>query len=109
VAEIHTGLSLMTVEEHEKLKMHRQVHKALEAGEFFKALSYPSEQEAIRLVQDGNLTNVPFSMDNVRRFFDMYGVQILSLRGKTTKKHVIPSTQDAMESKEQITRQELLM
>jgi hypothetical protein len=81
------------------------VQKALEAGECPRALGYPSLQDAINLVRDGNVRNVPYSVEDVRRFFDIYGAQIPALRGKTTKRHARPTTMEDPGAKMQLTKQ----
>jgi len=108
VSEIHTDLCLHTVEERESLYTCKQVRKALKAGECLRALGYPSLQDAINLVKDGNVRNVPYGVEDVHRFFDIYGAQIPALRGKTTKKHVRPLAMEDRSAKIQLTRQVLV-
>jgi hypothetical protein len=86
--EMYKGLSLMTTEDRERMYMRNQVQKALEAGEFLRVLGYPTEKEAINFVRDGNVINIPHSMDDVKRFFDIYGPQVPAIRGKTVRMHV---------------------
>jgi len=81
------------------------VCKALEAGECLRALGYPSLQEAVNLVRDGNIRNVPYGVEDIRRFFDIYGGQIPALRGKTTKRHKTPTTMEDRAAKIQLTNQ----
>jgi hypothetical protein len=108
--EMYEGLSLMTTEERERMYMRKQVHKVLEAGEFLKALGYPTEKEAINFVRDGNIINIPHSVDDVKRFFDIYGPQVPAIRGKTVKMRVTWSGHEDTEAKNQeIKRQELAM
>jgi len=64
VSEIHTDLCLHTVEERESMDTRKQVCKALEAGECLRALGYPSLQDAINLVRDGNVRNVPYGVED---------------------------------------------
>jgi hypothetical protein len=52
--------------------------------------------------------NVPYSKKDVHRFFDIYGAQIPGLRGKKTKRHVLPLVKVDMDSKLQIISQEVL-
>jgi len=52
--------------------------------------------------------NVPHTLADIKRFFDIYGAQVPGLRGKTTKRHVSSHrTEDAM-AKLQITNQQLV-
>ena len=66
--EIYQGLSLMTASDRESMYTRKEVCKALEAGEFLKSLRYPTEREAISIVRDGNVLNIPYRVDVVRRF-----------------------------------------
>jgi hypothetical protein len=107
VAEIHRDLCLYTVEERESLYSRKQVRNALEAGEYLRALGYPSLKDAVNIVRDGNIRNVPYGVEDVRRFYDIYGGQVASLRGKTTKRHHSIATMEDRAAKQQITRQML--
>jgi hypothetical protein len=83
------------------------VRKALEAGEFLRALGYPTEKEALGIVTHSNITNVPYGSDDIKRFFATYGAQVPGLRGKITAKHVKRARTTDFDSKEQITSQEM--
>jgi hypothetical protein len=52
-------LSLMTVKKKESLYTSKQVCKALAAGEFLKALGYPSEKDALELCVQGTYVTYP--------------------------------------------------
>jgi hypothetical protein len=101
--EVCTGLTLMTVQDRESLYTRKEVCKALEAAEFLQSLRYPTEHEAIKLVQSGNIRNIPYSMDDVRHFYDIYGAQIPGLQGRTTKRHTRMRAMDDSTAKLQIT------
>jgi hypothetical protein len=102
VSEVHKDLCLSTVEERESLYSRKQVRRALEAGEYLRALGYPSLHDAVNLVRDGNVHNVPFGIEDVPRFFDIYGAQIPALRGKTTRRHVKGATMEDSQAKMQM-------
>jgi hypothetical protein len=88
----------------------KQVHKVLEAVEFLRALGYPTEKEAINFVRDGNVINIPHSVDNVKHFFDIYGPQVSAIRGKTVRMHVTRSGHEETEAQTlEWTHQELVM
>jgi hypothetical protein len=108
VNEVSSGLCLLTVEELESQYTRKEVRKALEAGEFLRALGYPSEKEAVHIVQDGNVMNVPYTAADVRRFYDIYGAQVAALRGKTTRQHAVQVAVEDRELREQRTRQVLV-
>jgi hypothetical protein len=71
VKEVHTDLCLSTVEERESLYSRKQLHKAQEAGEYLRALGYPSMNDSINIVRHGNVRNIPYGVEDVRRFFDI--------------------------------------
>jgi hypothetical protein len=77
----------MTAVERESMYSRKEVRKALEAGEFTRSLGYPSEKEAVEIVRNGNVTNILYCVDDIWRFFDIYGQQIPALHGKMTNKH----------------------
>jgi len=108
VAEITTDLCLATVEERESLYSRKQVRRALDAGECLRALGYPSLQDAVNIVKDGNVRNVPYGVEDVRRFFDIYGAQVPALRGKTTRRHAKGTTMEDTQAKLQLTNQVLV-
>ena len=80
---------------------------ALETGEFLKALGYPTERKPLGIVSHGNILNIPHGVEDVKRFFSIYGDQIPGIRGKTTKKHVKRARELGLESKLQVTMQEM--
>jgi hypothetical protein len=59
VFELHSDLALKTVEDRESLYTKKQVQKALEAGEFLRSMGYPTLKEAVNIVRDGNVRNIP--------------------------------------------------
>jgi len=106
--EVHTDLCLSTVEERESLYSRKQVCKALEAGEYLRAMGYPSLNDAVNIVRDGNVRNTPYGVEVVRRFFDIYGAQIPELRGKTTRRYPNVATMEDFAAKHQITHQTMV-
>jgi len=64
-----------------------------------KALGYPTEREALGIVSHGNVLNIPYGTEDVKRFFDIYGAQIPGLRGKTMKQQVKRARMSELESK----------
>jgi hypothetical protein len=49
------------------------VRKALEAGEFLRSLGYPTQREALGIVRDGNVKNIPYTASDINCFYDIYG------------------------------------
>ena len=86
--ECYAMLSLMTAEEREHMYTRKEVRRALQAKEFIKNAGYPSRNEAVHLVRDGNINNVPVSVKDVATYYDIYGPMVEAVRGKTTNKKV---------------------
>jgi hypothetical protein len=105
--ELCPQLNLMTVSEKEDLYTRKDVLRALKAGEFLKSLGYPTQWEAIGLVRDGNVRNVPHTVVDVKHFFDIYGPQVPGVRGRTTETRKMNKAQEHRGAKMQITRQEM--
>ncbi len=63
--------------------------RAKRAYELLRTSGYPSMVEAIHLVEDGNITDMPtLTREDVRRAYEMYGSPPEFVRGKMTKKKV---------------------
>jgi hypothetical protein len=66
-----------------------EMHRAMLAHDFLKMSGYPSLQEAIHLIQDGNIANMPMlTAEDVRRAFELHGEPVGSVHGKMTQKKV---------------------
>jgi hypothetical protein len=100
-------LVLMTAQERENLYTKKEVERAKEAGEFLRTVGYLSVKEAMHLIRDGNLVNVPYSVDDIRRYYTTYGPQVAAARGKTTKQHEKSTERADIGAMEQQTMQEL--
>jgi hypothetical protein len=105
--DMRTSLSLLTVEDKEALYTRREVRKALEAGEFLHSLGYPTQKEAMAIVRDGNVTNVPYSAEDVKRFFDIYGAQLPGIRGRSMNRKAKHKTSEDRGARLQIKSQEM--
>jgi hypothetical protein len=108
VQELHSGLSLMTAADREQMYTRKEVCRSLEAGKFLRALGYPTEKEALNFVCDRNVTNVPFTVDEVNCFYDIYGPQVAGIRGRTTHKHTVSTVTEDSGSKMERTVQEVV-
>jgi hypothetical protein len=82
--ESNLMLSLMTIEEREHMYTRKEKRRALEAREFIKNAGYPSRNEAIHMVRDGNINNVPVTVNDINNYYDIYGPMVEIVRGKTT-------------------------
>ncbi len=64
------GAVLATVKDNEAEYTKWEVEKAKEAYEFVKNAGFPSEDEAIHLIEDGNIVDVPnLTQNDVKRAF----------------------------------------
>jgi hypothetical protein len=83
-----------------------EMHHATPAHEFLKMSGYPSAQEAIHLIQDGNIANMPMrTAEDVRRAFNLFGEPVGSVCGKMTKRkigHVVYDNDLIMDEKKQV-------
>jgi hypothetical protein len=86
--ECNALLSLLTVEEKEHMYTRKEVKRAQQARDFIRNAGYPSRNEAIHLIRDGNINNVPVGVEDVNRYYDIYGPMVAAVRGKSTNKKV---------------------
>jgi hypothetical protein len=64
-------------------------------------------KEALATMRNGNITNIPHTADNVKRFFDIYGAQVPGIRGRTMNKKARASTMEDRGARPQLTSQEM--
>ena len=76
----------MTVTEREHMYSRKETKWALEAGRFVKNAGYPSKVGAIKMIRDENIANILYSVDDVKRYYDLYGSLPAALRGKATQR-----------------------
>jgi hypothetical protein len=57
----------------------------LNAGDFLRKAGYPSIQESISLVEDGNFIEIPHTGESIRRHFEISGQSSHYYRGRTTE------------------------
>jgi hypothetical protein len=61
--------------------------RANAAYEIIRNCGYPSQVEAIHLIQDGNFTHMPMlTAKDVKRAYELYGEPVGSVRGKTVRR-----------------------
>lgn len=64
----------------------KEIEKARLAQEFIRNAAYPRESEAVRIIHDRNVQNVPVSAHDVRNSFDIYGPTPEMVRGKMVER-----------------------
>jgi hypothetical protein len=78
-------MALVTsVEDNESRFTKSEVKKARMARELVVNAGFSSEQEALGLVNDGNITGVPITGKDVKRSFEIYGKTVHGVRGRRT-------------------------
>ncbi len=78
-----------TVHEMESLYTKAEVTRARVAYDLLKNAGYPSLDEFIHLVEDGNIQELlGVSRSDIRRAFEIYGLPVEYVRGKMTRKTV---------------------
>ncbi len=95
-----------TAKENEQLYTKSELKTAKEAYEFLRNSGYPSQEEAIHLIQDGNIFGLPhLTREDVQRAYDIYGVPPEYVRGKMTArttKHMPVDPTAVMQEKLQV-------
>jgi hypothetical protein len=86
--ECNAMLALMTVDEKLHLYTRKELKGAQLAKEFVKNAGFPSRTEAVHMVRDGNINNIPVSVQDLNTYYDLYGTPVEMLRGKATNKKV---------------------
>jgi hypothetical protein len=80
VVQIYT-----TAAENEQLYTRSELKNAKEVYDFLKNSGYPSQEEAVHILQDGNIFGLPhFTRQDIQRAYDVYGVPPEYVRGKMT-------------------------
>ena len=99
--ENDNSLSFLTVVEKEHMYTRNERRKALQAGEFVMNAGFPSKVEAIKMIRDGNIENIPHSVQDIKAFYDIYGPLPSVIRGKTIDKLARTTNQIDEGTKEQ--------
>jgi len=82
-----------TTSDFEKLYTPRQVQQAKDVRELQRRLAYPPQQRFEQIIKSGSLHNCPFTVDDVKRSYHIYGPIVEVLKGKTTRARptIVPS------------------
>jgi hypothetical protein len=79
-----THVYVTTVSDNEAKYPAKEVKRAREAYELACNAGYVSERQALGLVNDGNITGVGITANDVRRAFELYGKSAAAVRGRRT-------------------------
>ena len=77
---------VVTVEAKKKLYTNRQVAKADKVNALIASLGYPGETELLRAIRNRTIANCPVTVDDVKRYFDIYTKNEGAVKGKTKRK-----------------------
>ncbi len=78
-----------TAVENEQLYTKAEIKSAKEAYDFLKNSGYPSQEEAVHILQDGNIFGLPhFTREDIQRAYDIYGTPPEYVHGKMTAQPV---------------------
>jgi len=82
-----------TTNDIEKLYTPRQVQQARDVQELQRRLAYPPQQKFEQIIKSGSLLNCPYTVDDVRQSYHIYGPIVEVLKGKTTRARpeILPS------------------
>jgi hypothetical protein len=86
---VDQGVVNVTVRENERMYTKEEVHRAKHVYKFLKCSGYPSADEAMHLITDGNVHGMPLLIkDDLERAYEIYGTHPEYVRGQMTKKKV---------------------
>ena len=77
---------ISTVEVNEKQFHRREVEGAVKAGDFYRRIGRPSRRTFENAIKSNLFQNCPITIDDVQRFFEIYGPDVATLQGKTKKR-----------------------
>ena len=83
---------LSTVTNQKKMFTQREVLAADAARELYRKIGRPDEAEFQSILRNGFIRNCPVTPDDARRALIIYGPDVATLKGKTTKAHAAPRT-----------------
>ena len=81
---------LSTVADQKKMFSRREIEAADEARALYRKLGRPSDDDFIRLLSNNNIQNCPITPADAKRATIIYGPDIASLKGKTTRGSAAP-------------------
>lgn len=78
-------LMMSSVEENKSKYTAREVKQAEVAHELYIKLARPALNDFIRIVREGRIMNCPITVSDIRRWIDIFGVDLGTLKGRTTR------------------------
>jgi hypothetical protein len=87
---------LQTIEENLKKYSQHQIKEAHRARDLLHALSFPSIANLKKALQMNAIANCPVTIDDVTRAEDIFGPDIATLKGKTTRHKPSPYVEEVV-------------
>ena len=78
--------NIATVEANKKLYSKRQVKNADKVEVLMAALAYPSRKDLIMMIRNRLIDNCPITVNDVKRYYEIYGNSEGAIKGKTKRK-----------------------
>jgi hypothetical protein len=79
-----------TVAENEALYTKRELKEALQAKKFMRTMVMPSVKSVLERLRSGSILNCPVLPEHVLRAVEIWGPDLMALKGRTVKKKVDP-------------------
>jgi hypothetical protein len=99
-----------TINENKNFFTRQQVEKARRARELYYALGTPSLADFKAIIQMNLITNNPITQEDIAIAEQVFGPNISSLKGKTTRKTPIPVVNDYIEIPQELfTKQDKII
>ncbi len=84
----HMLVNFATTKEMSLRYTNSEISRAKMVSEFIESSGYPSETDLIKIVESGNIINLPFTVADVKRHYDIYGAPVGAVRGKKRNQKV---------------------
>lgn len=85
---------IQTVEENELKYSKRDVERAEAARDLKNKLGNPSTKDLVSMIKSGGILNCPVTIHDVYRAIRIWGPDLASIKGKTTRRRPVPVTID---------------
>ena len=82
--------AIATVEQNKLGYSKREIRDATVAREFIRRMGYPSNKDAIEMIERGAILDCPVTVQDIVRAQNIFGTDIASLKGKSTHKKSKP-------------------
>ena len=96
-----------TVADNARFYTNRQISRAKTARDLLHATGCPSVQDLKTIIKSNSIANCPVTLDDIDIAENIFGPDIASLNGKTTRQKSAPVVSDQVEiPRELVTKQE---